>query len=443
MKNLVTHSLSFLTSVIFCAGAFSQPALVVDVDPITPGIQVAYTVAAGSGAFPVDLYMVHDGALVFDSYGFALEFDDGATGALALAGPQAFDPTGLGIAAAAASPAPVDVFAAPPGGAPIIAGAALAPPAPPYIPAGIGPGGAFAGTDGGILVTEPATFFPGGLPPAGTAVLLSTTMFTPVAAGVSDIAPIGIFPLLAVVAPGTPAFLAVVPPPGPAPFPAVGEFYLTAAGVVAPAAPVAPWPAGINPGTVTVTPPLSVELISFTATIDEQLAQLSWSTASETSNLGFEVQMMSPQSEAFEPVGFVDGQGDSSKQTDYTSTVQLASAGTYTFRLKQIDIDGTTSYSEQIEILVELPGSHSVSEVFPNPFDEQARFTLSVAATQHVDVLLYDAAGRQVRDLYSGQAQAQAPVVISVDGSQLPAGIYFVRVEGEVFSETLKLAKTR
>jgi hypothetical protein len=59
-----------------------------------------------------------------------------------------------------------------------------------------------------------------------------------------------------------------------------------------------------------------------------------------------------------------------------------------------------------------------------------------VPAAQDVRIVVLDALGRHVRELYDGTLSAALPHRFTFDGAGLPAGVYFVRVTGETFAET-------
>ena len=213
-------------------------AVVVDMDTTTPGIQTAFTATVGT-VVPVDIYIVSDGATPVNAYGFDVEFND-FPGIVTLASATVFDPSGVGLGAA---PTPVDYTS----GAPIVPGVALTPAGIP--PFGIGPGGPFAGNDTGAGmydISGAGLFFGLAMPAAGTPVLAETVSFTAATVGTTDIAPLGI------ITPG----MGAGPFPPPPPVPGGFEFYdgfVTVASFPAAAAGTG-FPAGINPGTLTVIP---------------------------------------------------------------------------------------------------------------------------------------------------------------------------------------------
>ena len=84
-----------------------------------------------------------------------------------------------------------------------------------------------------------------------------------------------------------------------------------------------------------------------------------------------------------------------------------------------------------------------VEPVYPNPFNPLAQFRFAVQRSQQVRVDLYDVLGRQVRVLYEGTPQAGQMHTVPIDGSDLPSGMYLVRVAGQSFvkAQTVTLLK--
>jgi hypothetical protein len=93
--------------------------------------------------------------------------------------------------------------------------------------------------------------------------------------------------------------------------------------------------------------PLPVELISFTATCNGSKNTLTWKTASETNNKGFEVEKSSDAQE-WEPIGFVEGHGNSNTLLTYSFDDLNPYFPTTYYRLIQIDNDGNTKNSNII-----------------------------------------------------------------------------------------------
>ena len=177
---------------------------------------------------------------------------------------------------------------------------------------------------------------------------------------------------------------------------------------------------------------LPVELAGFEVQVEESAAHLTWQTASETNNSGFEVQH-ALEDAAFAATGFVDGQGITTAPQHYAFTATDLLPGRHRFRLKQIDLDGAFEYGPEVEVVIGVPEAYVLSEAYPNPFNPRAQFTLAVAAAQHVHVAVYDVRGREVALLHDGMLEAGRAHRFTLEASGLPSGVYFYRATGETF----------
>lgn len=167
------------------------------------------------------------------------------------------------------------------------------------------------------------------------------------------------------------------------------------------------------------------------AIVDNNSVLLRWRTLSETNNAGFEVQHKA--NETFTAVGFVHGQGTSTSTQDYSFAIQNLSPGRHVFRLRQIDFDGTYEHSPEITAFVSLSGGFHMGDIYPNPTNPQARFELTLAQEQHVQVNVYDMLGRRIANLYSGVLLPHASHSFVLESNQWAGGKYLVRVEGDYF----------
>ncbi|MEM8485030.1 MAG: T9SS type A sorting domain-containing protein [Bacteroidota bacterium] len=183
--------------------------------------------------------------------------------------------------------------------------------------------------------------------------------------------------------------------------------------------------------------PIPVELTSFEATANGSAASLKWATASETNNAGFEV-LQDGQS-----ITFIEGAGTTNEPQTYAHHINNLPAGTYTFQLKQIDFDGAFELSNEAQLTIDLTGAYQLGKAFPNPFNPQTTFSLSIARGQDVQITLFDMLGRQVQTLHNGFLEANTQHRFTIDGSGLASGTYFYNVRGHQFtaSEHITLMK--
>ena len=191
------------------------------------------------------------------------------------------------------------------------------------------------------------------------------------------------------------------------------------------------------------TNPLPVELTTFTAVADGQAALLTWRTASETNNTGFHVEQRQP-SGAFTSLAFVEGAGTTTRAQRYRFRVADAGYGVQTFRLRQVDVDGTTALSG-VQTVRLAPESAVAVSAYPNPFGagRPARITVTPREAQQVTVDVFDLMGRRVARLHDGPLAAGETTVHMLPGTRLASGLYFVRVTGEQFQTTERLTLVR
>jgi len=149
-----------------------------------------------------------------------------------------------------------------------------------------------------------------------------------------------------------------------------------------------------------ITNPLPVTLISFSATRNGANAQLVWATASEKNNRGFEVQASS-DGKSFRTLGFVASKGSNSTQKlDYSYTdTEAGKTGVRYYRLHQLDLDGTDSYSPVR--VVSFDGATIASElsIYPNPVTgDDTRLLIQTAEVGEARLRITDLMGRTIID---------------------------------------------
>ncbi|MEZ4771733.1 MAG: malectin domain-containing carbohydrate-binding protein [Bacteroidia bacterium] len=181
----------------------------------------------------------------------------------------------------------------------------------------------------------------------------------------------------------------------------------------------------INSGNI-----LPVELIDFTAKpIQNQAARLSWTTASENNNFGFDIQKANEKG-VFYSIGFIKGVGSSSSSTNYSFDTQALTPGTHTFRLGQTDLDGSVHYSFLTEVTIASVEAPILTQLFPNPTRHEATLTLLTHETQTFTISILSTQGKLAKPAIHQVAQAGANTPVSLNVSDLPQGIYMIRISG-------------
>jgi len=186
------------------------------------------------------------------------------------------------------------------------------------------------------------------------------------------------------------------------------------------------------------TNPLPVKLVAFDAKRQGNNTLITWATADETNNAGFEVQV-STDAKTFRKLSFVNSYSNNSTayQTYSYTDIEAGKSGVRYYRLRQVDLDGKQSFSpvKAVSFATAATGAIAIN-IYPNPSATTDQTTLvvqsPVAGQGKLQVM--DLTGRTIisRDIITvaGVTELAVPV-----GSELSAGIYLVKVtmpSGEV-----------
>ena len=187
-----------------------------------------------------------------------------------------------------------------------------------------------------------------------------------------------------------------------------------------------------------------VEFTSFTASIlqNEKAVQLNWTTATETNNSGFEIERKALSfgeglGETWEAIGFVPGFGTTTEPKSYSFTDKNVGNGNYKYRLKQIDFDGTFTFSNEIEVNVDFtPQEFVLYQNYPNPFNPSTTIKYEIPAflnpskggtLRNVSLKIYDLLGKEVAVLVN-QKQEPGVYEIDFDAGSLSSGVYLYQL---------------
>lgn len=171
---------------------------------------------------------------------------------------------------------------------------------------------------------------------------------------------------------------------------------------------------------------LPVELTRLDALVDRGDVVIYWSTASEVDNVGFHVEQALPASNSWKSVGFVPASTADSPPHQYSLRINDVKPGRYVYRLQQVDVDGTSHYSAEVEVEVKSSQTLSLSSVYPNPIQHTGTFEISSNTGKSAVVTVYDVLGRVVKKLYDGPTFESQVLVMDIDASDLSTGSYFV-----------------
>lgn len=189
---------------------------------------------------------------------------------------------------------------------------------------------------------------------------------------------------------------------------------------------------------------IPVELVSFNGTQIDDGVRLEWRTATESNNRGWFVERRHPDA-AWSEIGFVQGYGTTTQNQQYEFVDRdTRIGGTYDYRLRQIDFDGSMEYSPIFRImLTPVPTLTRLLPNYPNPFNPSTSIVVELAEESEMLLAVYDMLGRLVKQLASGVHSAGGHVFewngSDENGHPVEAGIYITRLITPTFSATRQM----
>lgn len=181
-----------------------------------------------------------------------------------------------------------------------------------------------------------------------------------------------------------------------------------------------------------------VELVSFNAEQAGTDVVLEWKTASETNNQGWDVESKSSNG-SWEKIGFVTGTGSSTALNRYTYTDnRTKSPGVYYYRLRQMDFDGSFSYSQNVSVTIYTAGTFVLGDNYPNPFNPSTTISFELPERQNVHLAVYDVLGNQIKILVNDKLEAGSHK-ITADMASLPSGVYIYRLISGAYTASRRM----
>jgi uncharacterized membrane protein len=185
-----------------------------------------------------------------------------------------------------------------------------------------------------------------------------------------------------------------------------------------------------------VNEPVPVELISFTASANNSIVNLNWSTATELNNSGFEIQRKNAKSE-WVSIGFIKGLGTTTTQNNYSYTDQNPIVGNNVYRLKQVDYDGTFDYSQEVEVELIL-SEYVLQQNYPNPFNPATTINFNIPQEDFVNVTIFNSLGEKVATLLDGVISAGTHS-LTFNANSFASGLYILKMSSGSYSNTIKM----
>ncbi len=186
------------------------------------------------------------------------------------------------------------------------------------------------------------------------------------------------------------------------------------------------WMIGVSVGSSSALP-VPVKLSSFTATLNNNKTDLRWSTATEINASHFVVER-SLDGINFSDAGMVFAAGNSTEtlQYSFSDNLQTVSAAVIWYRLRTVDIDGMTEYSDTRIIRIGKITEKSLTiQSFPNPATTELRISIPADwQSKKVQYELINLSGQIVKRIQANSSNQTEVISIAT----LAPGMYVARV---------------
>ncbi len=182
---------------------------------------------------------------------------------------------------------------------------------------------------------------------------------------------------------------------------------------------------------------IPVELTSFTANVVNNNVMLNWVTATEINNSGFEIQRSIDNSN-FIKVGFTPGNGTTTEISKYGFSDSDLENGKYYYRLRQLDFDGTFSFSDVVQADVNAELDFTLYQNYPNPFNPSTTIKYQIPVTSNVVLKVYDILGKEVATLVNETKQAGS-YSVNFDANSFSSGIYIYKLTSNQYLQTKRM----
>ncbi|MGE5364177.1 MAG: T9SS type A sorting domain-containing protein [Bacteroidota bacterium] len=181
-----------------------------------------------------------------------------------------------------------------------------------------------------------------------------------------------------------------------------------------------------------------VELTSFAASVKGSSVSLKWQTATEINNSGFEIYRDGVK------IRFIKGAGTSTEKRSYSYSDENLANGNYSYKLVQVDLDGTKTTVGTTEAAVSsLPAEFALSQNYPNPFNPSTVIKFALPGDAKVSLKVFNLLGEEVANILN-KDMAAGNHEVRFNASNLNSGIYFYTIEaksgnGQNFRNTKKM----
>lgn len=185
---------------------------------------------------------------------------------------------------------------------------------------------------------------------------------------------------------------------------------------------------------------LSISLLGFTGSAENNMVQLFWQTQHEGNNSHFEIQR-SVDGNNFETIAMVTAKGNISNANNYQTKDDLFffSYQSVYYRLKMIDINGKFKYSNSILIKLKAEVKNNIT-AWPLPFTSNLNIAYISEVNEPVLISIHGINGSLLMTLNCNVKKGTNTIYL-YQAQQIPAGTYLLSVGNSTKAAAIKVVK--
>jgi hypothetical protein len=186
-----------------------------------------------------------------------------------------------------------------------------------------------------------------------------------------------------------------------------------------------------------------IDLYTFGAQQNGLNVELLWSTASENNASHFVVERKLSGADKFDGIGEVKAVGTSSLVNHYTLTDRSVNLGnTYIYRLRLVDADGTSTFSNEVTVELEgVGGILTVGDITPNPVKDQSTVSVNLSESANMTVELFNSEGKLLGTLFSGTTSGLRDITINAHDYATGSYTLVFRVGERTIIRSIRIVK--
>jgi hypothetical protein len=180
-----------------------------------------------------------------------------------------------------------------------------------------------------------------------------------------------------------------------------------------------------------VSQALAVEWLQFNGEYNGKFTELNWATGFNEDNDHFVVERKYETDNQFEDIGIVQANSTLNlKKYDYEfDDLAVEKSGTYYYRLKQVNKDGSFTYSKIISVHVELGIEEFSVTLFPNPVNDILHIEVWIPLDTELEMIVFENNGKLVQTSVFDQYVSKGKYNEVLNTSQLDAGQYILQIK--------------